>query len=241
MDLLALVLDWFKNNVKRENALLIICSIFIGILIGIVGYNALLSPQFRIPQIVSELQECKPYKQFNSKVSSFNAGYDEDWSTIYPPPPHYINKQGVSGKRGGKDDGYLESTNDPEGKVNYYKAPSSFDGDWRLYKELKISLKSSGGNKPFFNHPDIRIFNKKKSAEYFFRTRPEEEWETFLVPLEENQGWKLKGGASSLQEVLKNITDFEIRAEYSSGYDKSGLDDVTLTAFPPIKFQLCNN
>ena len=40
--------------------------------------------------------------------------------------------------------------------------------------------------------------------------------------------WQLEGGAVDLNDVLQNVTQFAIRAEYGVGKDNSGLDNVQL-------------
>ncbi len=56
----------------------------------------------------------------------------------------------------------------------------------------------------------------------------------YEIPFDDGQ-WELEG-ATSVQEVLANVTDFEIRAEYGGGLDTSRLDHVelTTTVVPPI-------
>ena len=112
--------------------------------------------------------------------------------------------------------------------TGYFVAPSKFRGDWRGYSELSVALWSSGGDdftSGYKMYGDIYLVSDGATAQRLLPHRPPEDWETFSVPL--SDGWTLNG-ATSLDNVLKNVTDFQIRAEYGVGEDVCGLDNVEL-------------
>jgi hypothetical protein len=117
------------------------------------------------------------------------------------------------------------------GATSYYIAPSKYHGDWRLYSELKLDLWSRGGG--YFDsgyriHGDIYIVSGFATAHRFLPQRPPEQWKTFIIPLVDDGQWIFGGGATALTDVLVNVTDFQIRAEYGTGSDTSGLDNIEL-------------
>ena len=75
-------------------------------------------------------------------------------------------------------------------------------------------------------HGDIFLASGYSTAERLLPHRPGESWETFVVPLVDDGKWVFGGGATRLEEVLVNITDFQIRAEFGQDEDVSGLDNV---------------
>ncbi len=131
------------------------------------------------------------------------------------------------GSYGGIYRGYIGTSAPSEGKTSYYIAPTKFHGDWRGYTRLDIDLFSSGGGY-YQDKADIFLTNGNLTAGRFLPNRPPVDWEKFSIPLVDDGGWILGGGATSLNDVLSNVTDFQIRAEYGDGSDKSGLDNVRL-------------
>ena len=77
-------------------------------------------------------------------------------------------------------------------------------------------------------HGDIFLASGYATAQRLLSHRPPDQWETFIIPLKDEDEWAFGGGATSLDDVLVNVTDFQIRAEYGEGVDKSGLDNVEL-------------
>ena len=75
---------------------------------------------------------------------------------------------------------------------------------------------------------DVFLANGGLTAQRLFDGRPPEDWKTFEVPLSDDGSWILGGGAQHLTDVLTNVTDFQVRAEYGVGDDTSGLDNVYL-------------
>jgi hypothetical protein len=79
---------------------------------------------------------------------------------------------------------------------------------------------------------DVFIANGTKTAMLLFPERPPASWKTFDIFLTEDQGWVFGGGATTLSDILINVTDLQIRAEYGVGMDQSGLDNVELLTEP---------
>lgn len=144
-----------------------------------------------------------------------------------------ITNPGASGNSGGENDGYLRAKPLNDGKTNYFIAPNFIFGDWSGYSSLQVDLWSSGGEyftEKYEIHGDIYIANGDLIAYRFLPKRPPDKWERFTIPLYDDGFWTLGVGTMSLEDVLVNVTGFQIRAEYGAGssQDYTGLDNVTL-------------
>jgi hypothetical protein len=138
-----------------------------------------------------------------------------------------------SGGAGGGDpgDGYLLGDPNTESATSYFVAPQKFMGDWTGYDSLELALQSSGGSYYTSGHSyrgDVYLANGEMTAQYAFGRRPASSWDRFSVPLEGGGAWTLGGGATSLADVLRNVTEFQVRGEYGVGSDEAALDDVQL-------------
>lgn len=129
-------------------------------------------------------------------------------------------------------DGFLETTAPGDSLTSYYIAPNRYHGSWTSYTQLSFDLVSTGGSYysdlDFGGYGDIYLANGSKIAHRSILNPHDGNWRNHTIPLYDDGEWTLSGGASSLSEVLSNITDFQIRAEYGSGADSSGLDNVRL-------------
>ena len=162
-------------------------------------------------------------------TSSFSGTETEAWIVS----PGKVSNPGEGGHSGGEADGHLEVRAPGDNRTSYYIAPPDFHGDWSAYSELSIDLWSSGG--PYYTsrhgaRGDIYLANGDMTAQRLLPYRPPENWETFIVALTDDEHWIFDGGAASLADVLLNVTEFQIRAEYGRGgeRDLSGLDNVVL-------------
>jgi hypothetical protein len=136
-----------------------------------------------------------------------------------------------SGGVGGEGDGYLHGEPNQENDTSYFVAPAKFLGSWMDYDALALSLQSAGGS--YYDsgrgyRGDVYLANGAMTARYGFGRRPAATWDRFTVPLDGSSGWTLGGGATSLEDVLGNVTAFHVRGEYGVGNDDASLDDVQL-------------
>lgn len=160
--------------------------------------------------------------------SSFDANNTEGWTAN---DGAQVMNPGSRGNSAGLSDGYLTWTGGGGG-TSYYVAPSKFHGDWRGYSSIKVDLWSSGGSYyttgNYEIYGDIFLANRHATAQLLLPHRPAVRWESFVVSLTDDVGWTFSGGATSIEDILLNVTDFQIRAEYGVGGDESGLDNVEL-------------
>jgi hypothetical protein len=136
-----------------------------------------------------------------------------------------------SGGPGGATDAWLLGEPNLENDTSYFVAPPKFNGDWTGYDALRLTLQSSGGTYYSSNRGyrgDVYLANGAMTAQYDLGHRPAATWEEFRVPLATSGGWTLGGGATSIADVLSNVTAFHVRGEYGVGGDDAGLDDVQL-------------
>ncbi len=162
------------------------------------------------------------------KISTFDGRKTDQW-TINAGS---ITNPSVGGNTGNENDGYLTTSAPGDGKTSYYIAPSKFFGNWREFSELRIDIWSSGGTHYTEGsgfRGDVYIESGDFKAYRHFDYRPPEQWETFIIPLnDDDQLWVLGNGTRSLEDVLSRVTAFHIRAEYGKGNDESGIDNIEL-------------
>ena len=159
--------------------------------------------------------------------STFDNTDTENWAVSSAT----LSNPGEGGSGGGTNNGFIEVMLPTNDVTSYYVAPRKFRTDWRNYDKLSLDLFSSGGD--YFtsespNRGDIFLANGPLTAERLFPNRPANEWESFVIPLSDDGEWILGGGATSLEDVLRRVTSFQVRAEYAMGKDASGLDNVRL-------------
>jgi hypothetical protein len=124
--------------------------------------------------------------------------------------------------------GYLQAGEGGRG-TNYFVAPDGFHGPWASVDLIRVTLRSAGGRYFDTGHGssgDLVITGAGGSASYVFDHRPAEEWETFEVRLAD-PAWEVSEG-TTLDEILRNVTGFQIRAEYGVGEDTGSLSAVEL-------------
>jgi len=158
--------------------------------------------------------------------STFDESSLEGW-TAYRTK---FENKGAGGSGGGENNGCLIVTDD-KNNTGYFVAPQRFLGDWRVYSKIRVDLWSSGGDyytSGWGMYGDIYIKSGAATAQRLFTHRPGERWETLEIPLLDDDEWIFSGGATKLSDVLVYVTDFQIRAEYGTGSDACGLDNVEL-------------
>lgn len=139
-------------------------------------------------------------------------------------------------RNAGPDGGAVLAANTPGDYANgYYIAPEDVLGDWRFFGGLQATLRMTSGSGRYFEgfdegaRGDFYIANGAMSASIIFDNRIETSWLTQSVRFDD-PSWVLAGGAQSLDDVLVNVTDFHIRAEYLVGDTSSELAGVDWTA-----------
>lgn len=163
-----------------------------------------------------------------SVVDTFDAGSCDQWQTVQM---RGISNPGTGGSGGVTNNGCLVAGIESGSSVAYYRAPPRYHGDWTEFSELQVDLCSAGGRYFTSGHAvygDIHMANGDMTAYRYFDHRPPRDWETFTLALVDDGNWTLGGGATGLTEVLRKVTDFQIRAEFGVGGDWSRLDNVRL-------------
>ncbi|MCA9840255.1 MAG: hypothetical protein KC422_25315, partial [Trueperaceae bacterium] len=111
-------------------------------------------------------------------------------------------------------DGYIGTDAPSEGVTSYYIAPSGFHGNWTGYRQLSFDLFSTGGS--YYSdleaggYGDVFLVNGEMIAHRSISNPHDDQWHTFNIPLYDDGLWVFGGGATSLEMVLSNITNFQI-------------------------------
>lgn len=192
-----------------------------------------MEPTALIPLLMSAAIQTSSLPWLNAQLSStgvfsyFNNSATDGWSMYLGS----LENSGTGGASRDSQDGYLRAALPDDSLTGYYVAPNKYHGDWRRYRELRLQLQSFGGEyytSGYSMYGDIYIANGRKNAQLLLPRRPTSTWDTFTISLTSSDVWVLHGGAANLNDVLSNVTDFQIRAEYGVGRDYSGLDNVEL-------------
>jgi hypothetical protein len=141
---------------------------------------------------------------------------------------------------GGNPSGFI-SIGDVYGDT-FWKAPSKFLGDRSSAYGGTLSYDIMTTTNPDWVMYDIYIVGNGNTISYAFNNNPTANWKHYSVELNEGKGWKSgpvyqSGGtdatAAQIQDVLANVTDIRIRAEFTWGSDNTYLDNVVLTGTGP--------
>lgn len=117
------------------------------------------------------------------------------------------------------------------GHTSYYIAPKDLLGDWRDHAAVALRIRSWGGS-PYGpdRHAadgDVVIANGALNARYDINTAHSGEWEEHGIPLRDD-AWQLSHDDIILADILVDVTEFRIRAEYGFGTDYSAISGVRL-------------
>jgi len=139
---------------------------------------------------------------------------------------------------GGFDGGsYLAADTPGDGTTGYFVAPPRLLGDWLRHSGMCMSLRITSGAGDYYDpfslggHGDIQIANGTMNASIAFDEAVTKDWSIREVQFD-GPGWKLSGGAKSIDDVLAQVTAFSIRAEYLIGDTGSGLSTLEFTDRP---------
>jgi hypothetical protein len=88
---------------------------------------------------------------------------------------------------------------------------------------------------------DVQLISSGTTLTYYGGFHPSTDWSSFSVPLVASAGWQkfvafgsyVAATEADLLGVLGNVQQFEIRGNYMTGEDGSGLDNVTLSSAVP--------
>ena len=136
---------------------------------------------------------------------------------------------------GGDPGGYLGWVDAATGQDSYYLAPSNYLGDKMAFYggTLSYSILDSGNG---YTAYDVKLVGDGKTLEY---TSPNDAnfptpnvWSAATVDLVASNFIDTATGmaatAAEMKLVLKDLTELDIRAEYVSGAETGGLDNVYL-------------
>ena len=128
-------------------------------------------------------------------------------------------------------EGALYASPPNEGLTSYFVAPDDLLGDWTGRSTISFEKMSHGGDyyppDSYGALGDVVLRNGEMTAHFTIEQDHSGDWRLFTVPLGES-GWVLSGGAQTVDEVLVQVTDFRIRAEYGVGTDYSALRSVAV-------------
>jgi hypothetical protein len=118
-----------------------------------------------------------------------------------------------------------------EGETSYFVAPASMHGNWLSMSHISFDKLSSGGRyyQPyaFGGEGDIVLENGLMRLSYSLPEHHDGQWHSYRISLA-GPGWSAWSGATSMQDVLRNVTGVRIRAEYGEGADQAALRRVVV-------------
>ena len=144
---------------------------------------------------------------------------------------------------GGNPGGFLQVSDLGQGGIIFFVAPGKFLGDRSAYyggalsydEQQSIGDRQTGGDLPevYLTGNGISLYFLPNSN----NPAVTPSWSSYNFALRASAGWfddstSLPASEAQMKSVLANLTSIEIRAEYSSGRDVDGLDNVVLTAVP---------
>ncbi len=126
---------------------------------------------------------------------------------------------------------HVQTSAPGEGKTSYYVAPLHLLGNWANHTKLCFDLKSWGGSyygpDSYGAEGDVIIKSGNMVARYDLSANHNGNWQSYCIGLND-RNWTLSDGAQSMSDILGNVTDLRIRAEYGAGTDHSSLRNVRL-------------
>lgn len=143
---------------------------------------------------------------------------------------------------------HMQVTAWEDSRVGYLIAPPSALGDWRGVTAIEAVMRAPGSRYfAAFSEGavgDLVIRNGAMTAAAAFPHWLGTDWAHVTVPLREavtlggTPLWQLGGGARSLDQVLANVTGFEVRGEFRLGDTTADVREITLqgvigSAVPP--------
>jgi hypothetical protein len=162
--------------------------------------------------------------QVPRQVVRFEHGSSGGWTGLHA----VLSVRGTGGPGGGP---FLSAFTPGEGRTGYFVAPSHLLGDWTGFRSISVTMITGSGTSI---HPyqhggtgDLVISNGTMRASTVFPVKVDEVWRRQEVAFASDAGWRLEGGARNIGQVLSNVTEFRIRAEFLAGDATAGLGEVT--------------
>lgn len=163
--------------------------------------------------------------------STFNAS-NEGWRVIGDTTAEAATFRSTGGNPGG----YAEAADAATGGVMYWLAPAKFLGDRSGFYEGKLlfDLRQSATDTQFDDN-DVELEGGGLTLTFNHSPNPGTNWTHYAISLRETAGWRNGSVAATeadMRNALKNLTALRIRAEFRTGADTDGLDNVTLASGP---------
>lgn len=128
--------------------------------------------------------------------------------------------------------GFLSAYTPGDGVTGYVIAPAELLGDWRGHSGLQVTLVTGEGRQvdpyDFGGRGDVYLANGAMTASRPWDRQVGAAWQTETVRFDDAAGWRLGGGARQLSDVLANVTEFQLRAEFLEGDAEAGIHEVVL-------------
>ncbi len=142
---------------------------------------------------------------------------------------------------GGNPGGHIEVTDLAQGPYIYFVAPSAYLGDLSAAfgGDLSFDLLISGGGS-YATNEDVLLTGGGTTIVRDIANPAKDVWTGYSMALDDTGGWKVGSSAGAaatntqIKAVPSNVTDLRIRAEYISGADTGGLDNVEVTGTVPV-------
>jgi Ca2+-binding RTX toxin-like protein len=134
---------------------------------------------------------------------------------------------------GGNPGGYFHWVDAATGEDAYFLAPSRFLGDQSIFYGGILAYDIEDTASEYGGVPDVELTGGGLTLVYV-AGQAGQTWTHFSVELTASAGWKvgsLSGAGATeaqMQQVLGQLGEIAIRAEYHSGSEEGGLDNVAL-------------
>lgn len=119
-----------------------------------------------------------------------------------------------------------------DGRTGYLVAPASVAGDWRGVRAVEVNIRARQGR--YFGAfeedaiGDIVLYNGSMTAAAEFPQPVGTDWARMTVSVEDTRLWRLGGGASSVADVLRNVTAMRVRGEFMIGDTWADVNEIAI-------------
>lgn len=175
------------------------------------------------PFTAAEPEFVEQQPSITERVVRFDARSTGGWTGYYAT----LTAPAAGGPSGGA---FLHVFTPGDGTTGYIIAPPGLLGDWRGFGSVSVTMMT--GNGPWLDAytyggvGDIAITSGSMRASTTFPSRAATVWTRQEIALVDGPDWRFSGGARSLADILANVTDFRIRAEFLSGDATAGFAEI---------------